>query len=251
MLEMLEMLEMLRSSDGAVLFRDCPVVPWSKLARRSPAASPASRGMVHNALPSRGGRGRSVSLQNTVFIAVAQAGTHNATKPGITGELCGLGTPRGKHLDGTPDFSLGAAVRPERPLLSADPYLHLPTGSFGVPGASKRAAAPAACPAAAPPAGVAIRTLGIARRVHLPGVRGAAFCCEQPGGTAYIDTWRTPHLGTCSRGWSDGPARRWWVVGQGGRTGEGDLGGGVVRQDVIRVQVPGGQTRAALCAGCQ
>ena len=49
----------------------------------------------------------------------------------------------------------------------------------------------------------------------------------------------------CSRGWSDGPARRWWVVGQGGRTGEGDLGGGVVRQDVIRVQVPGGQTRAA------
>ena len=58
-------------------------------------------------------------------------------------------------------------------------------------------------------------------------------------------TWRTPHLGTCSRGWSDGPARRWWVVGQGGRTGEGDLGGGVVRQDVIRVQVPGGQTRAA------
>ena len=63
MLEMLEMLEMLRGSDGAVLFRDCPVVPWSKLARRSPAASPASRGMVHNALPSRGGRGRSVSLQ--------------------------------------------------------------------------------------------------------------------------------------------------------------------------------------------
>ena len=58
-------------------------------------------------------------------------------------------------------------------------------------------------------------------------------------------TWRTPHLGTCSRGWSDGPARRWWVVGQGGRTGEGDLGGGVVRRDVIRVQVPGGQTRAA------
>ena len=149
MLEMLEMLEMLRSSDGAVLFRDCPVVPWSKLARRSPAASPASRGMVHNALPSRGGRGRSVSLQNTVFIAVAQAGTHNATKPGITGELCGLGRPRGKHTDGTMDFSLGAAVRPERPLLSADPYLHLPTGSFGVPGASKRrAAAPAACPAA-------------------------------------------------------------------------------------------------------
>ena len=48
-----------------------------------------------------------------------------------------------------------------------------------------------------------------------------------------------------SRGWSDGPARRWWVVGQGGRTGEGDLGGGVVRRDVIRVQVPGGQTRAA------
>ena len=96
MLEMLEMLEMLRSSDGAVLFRDCPVVPWSKLARRSPAASPASRGMVHNALPSRGGRGRSVSLQNTVFIAVAQARTHNATKPGITGELCGLGS-RGEN----------------------------------------------------------------------------------------------------------------------------------------------------------
>ena len=36
------------------------------------------------------------------------------------------------------------------------------------------------------------------------------------------------------------------MVGQGGRTGEGDLGGGVVRQDVIRVQVPGGETRAAL-----
>ena len=52
---------------------------------------------------------------------------------------------------------------------------------------------------------------------------------------------------TCSRGWSDGPARRWWVVGQGGRTGEGDLGGGVVRQDVIRVQVRGGK-RARPCA---
>mgnify|MGYP000902729159 CR=1 FL=1 len=53
------------------------------------------------------------------------------------------------------------------------------------------------------------------------------------------------HAATCSRGWSDGPATGgvytvWWVVGQGG----------VVRQDVIRVQVPGGQTHAAqqLCA---
>ena len=37
-------------------------------------------------------------------------------------------------------------------------------------------------------------------------------------------------------GWSDR------VVG---RERQGDLGGGVVRQDVIRVQVAGGQTRAA------